>query len=414
MTTIELTGRDRRQVEHVDAAVDAASHAYQTIWKHTQAATGQMLLSRLAELIEREAHTFATIHSVDGGMAYEDVKLFDVPQACETLRYFASAQRAMYERSTTLMEGGLLGKSLLGSVQRLCRGMRRCEFPFYLDSLAEGSTLIVKSPEFTPLYGQKLGQLVTEAGFGCERPHSPAAQPLDAAYSVPRQHRTLKRVTLGLGGKSPSIVFEDANLENALFWVSAGSSANNGQVYALGSRIYVQDSIYDKFVQGLAAHSYQKPAVMGDPLQNGVTKGPIVNKQQYERILSYMEKGRQEDARTIIGGSGKTQGSSGFVENTIFADVAEDSTIVKEEVFGPVATVHRFSTEEEVIAKANDIEYGLSAAVFTENVHRADRVAAALESGQSGFGRDLGKEALESWLSVKSVKYWSPNEKANL
>ncbi|THC98798.1 hypothetical protein EYZ11_001706 [Aspergillus tanneri] len=343
MTTIELTGRDRRQVEHVDAAVDAASHAYQTIWKHTQAATGQMLLSRLAELIEREAHTFATIHSVDGGMAYEDVKLFDVPQACETLRYFASAQRAMYERSTTLMEGGLLGKSLLGSVQRLCRGMRR--------SLAEGSTLIVKSPEFTPLYGQKLGQLVTEAGFGC-------------------------------GGKSPSIVFEDANLENALFWVSAGSSANNGQVYALGSRIYVQDSIYDKFVQGLAAHSYQKPAVMGDPLQNGVTKGPIVNKQQYERILSYMEKGRQEDARTIIGGSGKTQGSSGFVENTIFADVAEDSTIVKEEVFGPVATVHRFSTEEEVIAKANDIEYGLSAAVFTENVHRADRVAAALESGQ--------------------------------
>lgn len=324
-------------------------------------------------------------------------------------------------------------------------------------ALAAGNTLIIKSPEAAPLAGQKLAQLTVEAGFPAGVVSilpglGPVAGNAIAEHMRIRKiaftgsaatgrsilrasaNTNLKRVTLELGGKSPSIVFADANLENALFWTLVGSSANNGQICALGSRIYVQDTVYDQFVDGLVARARQMPAVTGNPLEKGVTKGPVINKQQHDRILGYLEKGREQGARTVLGGRGTAQGASGFVENTILTDVREDFTVVKEEIFGPVATVHRFSTEDEAIALANDSEYGLSAAVFTENVHRADRVADALESGQvtvncwgmmtpnmpfggvkqSGFGRDMGEEALEAWLSVKSIKYWSLNEKANL
>ncbi|KAK1139142.1 hypothetical protein N8T08_001265 [Aspergillus melleus] len=442
----------------VDVAVDAASHAFQT-WRYASASNRHALLNRLAGLIERDADEFAAIHALDGGFVYDDVKAFDISQACETLRYFANCTEIPGRVVDVPGGKGVVRKEPIG----VCAAIVPWNAPLMITiwklaaALAAGNTLIIKSPEAAPLFGQKLGQLIVEAkfpagvvsilcGLGTVAGKAIAehmrirkiaftgSTPTGRSILRASANSNLKRVSLELGGKSPSIVFNDANLDNALFWNLVGSSANNGQVCALGSRIYVQDGVYDRFVEGLVSRARQMPAVTGNPLQKGVTKGPVINKQQHNRILSYLEKGRQEGAKTVLGGTGTAQGSSGFVENTILTDVGEDFTIVKEEIFGPVATVHRFSTEDEVIAKANDSEYGLSAAIFTENVHRADRVANALESGQvtvncwgmmtpsmpfggvkqSGFGRDMGEEALEAWLSVKAIKYWSLNEKANL
>lgn len=315
-------------------------------------------------------------------------------------------------------------------------------------AIACGNVLIIKTPELAPLYGQKLAELVVEAGFPpgvinvlCGL--GPTAGSAIAHHMLIRKvaftgsgvtgrsvlrasaDSNLKKVTLELGGKSPSIVFADANLQNALLWTAIGSSANNGQICALGSRIYVQDIIYDEFVRQFQERARKQPVVTGDPLLPGVTKGPVINAVQHNKVMSYIERAKQQGAKPLMGGSGSQVGSSGFVENTIFVDVSEDMTIVKEEIFGPVATIHRFSTEKEVIEKANASEYGLSAAIFTNNVHRANRVANALEAGQvavngwalmhpdlpfggvkqSGFGRDLGEDALEGWTYVKSIKH---------
>lgn len=231
----------------------------------------------------------------------------------------------------------------------------------------------------------------------------------------------LKQVTLELGGKGPSIVFADADWENALLWTTLGITVNNGQICAAGSRIYVQDTIYDKFVEEFSKRS--RDAVHGDPLLPETTKGPVMNSAQLDKMVSYVAKGKKGGARLLHGG--EKLGTSGhFFANTAFADVSQGAAIMQEEIFGPFAAIAPFSTEEEAIAKANDTSYGLSAAVFTNDVNKAFRVTEGVESGQitvntwgtvnantpfggvkeSGFGRDNGKEALDEWTTVKTVK----------
>ena len=406
----------------------------------------------MADLIERDAEDFATLHAVDGGMVFGDVLNMDMPVVTETLRYFSGWADKITGKAVDIPHGfGYTRREPLG----VCVAIVPWNAPLMITSwklapaLATGNVLILKTPELAPLYGQKLGELIAEAGFPpgtvnilCGEGKT-AGQALAEHMSVRKiaftgstatgrnilrasANSNLKRVTLELGGKGPSIVFADANRMNALFWTMVGSSANNGQICALGSRIYVQDSIYEEFVQQFQAMAKEMPSVMGNPLEQGTSKGPIVNKTQHDKILSYLKKGQEEGAKVLLGGNGAAVGSSGFVENTVFVDVKEDMAIVKEEIFGPVATIHRFSTEKEVIAKANASELGLSAAVFTDNTSRANRVSAALETGQvtvnswgmltpnmpfggmkqSGFGRDMGEDALEGWTTLKAVKHW--------
>lgn len=338
-------------------------------------------------------------------------------------------------------------------------------------AIAAGNVLVVKTPELTPLYGQKLAQLVKEAGFpsgviniicGLGRVAGQAlaehmdvrkisftgSGPIGRAILSAAAKTNLKKVTLELGGKGASLVFADADLDNALFWTSIGASAHNGQVCALGSRIYVEDSIYERFVQAYRERAASQAPSHGDPLQEGTSKGPVVSSAQHQKILGYIIKGREEGASVLFGGN--ALGNGNFVENTVFTDVSEDMVIVKEEIFGPVAvsdghpshlpvnfgskpgltpnlpqTIALFESESDAIQKANNSEYGLSAAVFTSDIGRAHRVSQALEVGtvtvncwgmlnantpfggvkQSGFGRDLGREGLEEWTTTKTVKY---------
>jgi aldehyde dehydrogenase (NAD+) len=312
-------------------------------------------------------------------------------------------------------------------------------------AIAAGNVLIIKTPELTPLYGQKLAQLVVEAGFPpgviniiCGLGNV-AGQAL-AEHTLVRKlsftgsgivgrkilessaRSNLKRITIELGGKGPSIVFADAAWDNALENTVAGITVNNGQICAAGSRIYVQDDIYDRFVAEFSRRS--KHAVYGDPLLQGTTKGPVVSLGQKTRVERYIKTALDENTNILHGGASETATDGYFVANTAFCDVAPAATIMKEEIFGPVASIARFSTEEEVIALANDSPYGLSAAVFTQDITRAMRVSSAIECGQvtvnmwgtvnantpfggfkeSGFGRDLGRESLSEWSQVKCIK----------
>lgn len=231
-------------------------------------------------------------------------------------------------------------------------------------AIAAGNVLVIKTPELTPLYGQRLAQLIQEAGFppgviniicGLGRVAGQAlaehmdvrkisftgSGPTGRAILAAAAKTNLKKVTLELGGKGASLVFADADLDNALFWTSVGATAHNGQVCALGSRIYVQDDIYDRFVQAYRDKAASQAPSHGDPLQDGTGKGPVVSSAQHQKILGYIEKGRQEGASVLFGGN--ALGSGNFVENTVFTDVSEDMVIVKEEIFGPVA-VSQFRT----------------------------------------------------------------------
>ncbi|KAF7118912.1 hypothetical protein CNMCM5793_008548 [Aspergillus hiratsukae] len=433
----------------VDRAVSSATTGFQT-WRTTPGPERGRLLLKLADLIERDAEEFASLEAVDAGILYTDSMGMNIPQAVSNLRYYAGWADKIDGKTLDIPGGvGYTFREPLG----VCAAIVPWNAPLMITiwklapALATGNALIIKTSENSPLYGQKLAQLILEAGFPpgvvsiLAGTGLPAGQALAEHPSIRKVSFTgssatgrkilaaaaktnLKKVSLELGGKGPSIVFDDCDLANALLWTRIGITANNGQICAAGSRIYVQDTIYDKFLEAYIRAAKENPGVAGDPLDPATTKGPIVNGAQHQRILGYIAQGKEAGARLLFGG--ETVGEKGyFVENTAFADVEEGAAIMKEEIFGPVASIAKFSSEEEVIRKANDTLHGLSAAVFTNDVNRAYRVSRALESGQvtvnawamlsanapfggvkeSGFGRDMGEEALEGWTSVKTVKY---------
>lgn len=433
----------------VDKAVESATIGFNT-WKNTPGPARAKLLLKLADLIERDAEDFASLEAVDAGVLYTDSKGMNIPQAVSNLRYYAGWADKI-DGKTLAMEGGVAFtyREPLG----VCGAIVPWNAPLMITiwklapALATGNSLIIKPSELSPLYAQKLALLIQEAGFPAGVVNIIAGDGASAGRAL-AEHMTvrkisftgssatgrqilktaastnLKRVNLELGGKGPSIVFDDCDLDNALLWTRIGITANNGQICAAGSRIYVQMSIYEKFLEAYKKMAEGSPSVIGNPLDPATNKGPIVSSTQHKKILSYIEQGKQCGARLLFGGE-KVGDKGYFVENTAFADVSEDATIMKEEIFGPVASIAPFKTEEEVIAKANNTLHGLSAAIFTNDISRAHRVTAALESGQvtvnawamlspnapfggvkeSGFGRDMGEEALEGWTSVKTVKY---------
>ncbi|KIJ59302.1 hypothetical protein HYDPIDRAFT_100940, partial [Hydnomerulius pinastri MD-312] len=238
----------------------------------------------------------------------------------------------------------------------------------------------------------------------------------------------LKPVTLELGGKSPNVIFDDADLEQAVKWAIHGIYFNHGQNCCAGSRIFVQEGIYDKFLEHFTEQALA--IKVGDPFAEETYQGPQVSKTQFERIMGYIESGKTDGATVHVGG-GRIGNEGYFIQPTIFTECQPDMKIVREEIFGPVACVLKFKTEEEVIEQANDTSYGLAASVFTKDIDRGFRVAHALEAGtmwvrprslfpinctnqteismpfggfkQSGIGRDLSEYALENYTNVKAV-----------
>ncbi|QVM07984.1 hypothetical protein D8B26_002680 [Coccidioides posadasii str. Silveira] len=440
--------------EDINAAVQSAKDAFYTTWKATPPTTRQSLMLKLADLIERDVDEFANLEALDGGILLSGSKGMHVPHSVETLRYFAGWADKIDGKSIAIPSGiAYTHREPLG----VCAAIVPWNAPLIVTMwklapcIAAGNTLVLKTSELTPLYGIKLAALIKEAGFPAGVVNivtglgAVAGRALSEHMDVRKIAFTgstltgraimkaaassnLKKVTLELGGKGPTIIFDDADLKNAVFWATLGITANNGQICVAGSRIYVQEGIYEKFIAAFSAASTK--AVAGDPLLSNTTKGPIVSADQHSKIMGYIKKGQDEGARLLHGGG---QPAPGYIENTAFVDVNEDMTIMREEIFGPVAAISKFKTESEAIQKANNTEYGLSSAIFTNNVSRADRVSRALESGQvtvnswgmvhanvpfggikmSGFGKDMGEESLDGWTGTKTIKYHTLPEVPN-
>lgn len=310
-------------------------------------------------------------------------------------------------------------------------------------ALATGNTIVLKSAEQTPLSALVFAQFIKEAGFppGVVNIISGFGKVAGAAISshmdidkvaftgstvVGRSIMTaaaksnLKKVTLELGGKSPNIVFDDMDIDQAVSWVNFGIYFNHGQTCCAGSRVYVQEGIYDKFVQAFKKRAEQNK--VGDPFDKETFQGPQISQVQYDRIMGYIESGKAEGAKLELGA--ERHGTKGFfIQPTIFSNATADMKIMQEEIFGPVCAIAKFSTEEEVIKLANDSEYGLAAAVHTNDLNTAIRVSNALKAGtvwvnsynlihqqlpfggykQSGIGRELGEAALQNYTQTKSV-----------
>jgi aldehyde dehydrogenase (NAD+) len=310
-------------------------------------------------------------------------------------------------------------------------------------ALATGNTVVMKTAEQTPLSGLVFTQFIQQAGFppGVFNLVTGTGKVAGAAITshmdvdkvaftgstvVGRQvmkaaaASNLKKVTLELGGKSPNIVFNDANLEEAVDWVNFGIYYNHGQICCAGSRIFVQEGIYDKFLEAFKKRAQQNK--VGDPFQEDTFQGPQVSKLQYDRIMSYIDSGKSEGATVVTGGS--RHGEKGyFIQPTIFSDVRPDMKIMQEEIFGPVCSIAKFKDEEEALQMAHDTTYGLAAAVHTQDLTTAIRMSNALQAGtvwvncfnllhhalpfggykESGIGRELGEAALANYTQNKSV-----------
>jgi aldehyde dehydrogenase (NAD+) len=310
-------------------------------------------------------------------------------------------------------------------------------------ALATGNCVVLKTAEQTPLSALVFASLVKKAGFppGVLNIISGFGRVAGAAISshmdvdkvaftgstiVGRTimkaaaSSNLKKVTLELGGKSPNIVFNDADIDQAISWVNWGIYYNHGQCCCAGSRIYVQEGIYDKFIEAFKKRAQENK--VGDPFHPETFQGPQVSQLQYDRIMGYIEEGKKEGA-TIETGGGRHGDKGYFIQPTIFSNVTQDMKIMKEEIFGPVAAIAKFKTEEEVIELGNDSNYGLAAAVHTKDLNTAIRVSNALHAGtvwvncavmlshqlpfggykESGIGRELGEAALANYTQTKSV-----------
>ncbi|KAF5371764.1 hypothetical protein D9758_003560 [Tetrapyrgos nigripes] len=434
----------------VDIAVDAARKAFKSTWGlHVPGSVRGQKLQRLAELIEENLEEIAALEALNCvaslilGKPFAQAKQ-ELNMACiTTLKYYAGWADKIHGKTIETNE------TKMAYTRREPYGVVGAIIPWNNPlaglawkvgpAVAAGNTIVLKPSEFTPLSALRVASLINEAGFppgvinivngyGPTVGASLASHPLIAKIAFTGSTITgrkiqeaaaksnLKVVTLELGGKSPNIIFDDADLEQAIKWAGIGIFANMGQACCAGSRIFVQEGIYDAFIQGFTAVAQHLQANTGDSFSSPNTlHGPQASEAQYKRILSYISSGISEGAHVQTGGEKHSDGEGYFIKPTIFTNVTPSMKIAQEEIFGPVAAVIKFKTEEEVIEMANNTTYGLACAVFTENISRGIRVAHAIEAGtawintyntiengvpfggykQSGIGRELGEYALE-------------------
>lgn len=432
----------------VDKAVSAAQKAFES-WSRTSPQERAALLLKAADTIEAHAAQLAEIETRDNGKPLRETTLVDVPLSADHFRYFAGCLRSE-EGSAVMIDDNTLSIVLhepIGVVGQIIPW----NFPLLMaawkiaPALAAGNTLVIKPSSTTPLSILYLGKLLNEifpvgviniiTGRGAQSGQAMLDHPgfaklaftgsTEVGYSVAKAAANrLIPATLELGGKSANIYFNDCQMDKALEGAQIGILFNQGQVCCAGSRIFVQEGIYDEFVQKLA-QAFTEVKV-GDPMNMQTQMGSQINRKQLEKILDYVAIGQAEGARVLTGGKAAVvPGLEGgaFMQPTLLVDVTNDMRVAQEEIFGPVAVVIKFKTEQEVIDMANDSEYGLGGAVWTRDINRALRVAKAIQTGRmwvntynelpahtpfggykkSGIGRETHKMMLSHYSQTKNI-----------
>ncbi|MEQ9727113.1 aldehyde dehydrogenase family protein [Pseudomonas sp. WHRI 8822A] len=416
--------------EDVNRAVEAArSQLEGGAWSQLSGSQRARLLIKLADLVERDSEQLADMDANAIGRSPMEPRRMDLPNVLANLR--AAAGWANQLEGRTIPSGGYFGTKTLSYTVREPIGVVGAIVPWnsplmitvwkLAALLAAGCTVVVKPSEETPQSALHLAALAKEAGFPdgvinivtgfgaevgralCEHPDiakiSFTGSP-EAGREIQRTAGVLfKRVALELGGKSPQIVFDDASFEDALFGCSLGLFANQGQVCAAGSRILVQRGVAERFAAALAQAA--SAVKVGDPRQPDTQMGSVAKKAQFDRVNRYIQLGIDQGA-TLLAGGVSNPDKGFFVRPTIFANARNDMAIARDEIFGPVGTVITFDTEEEAIALANDSSYGLAATVWTTNLARAHRVAAALKTGAVGVNCWSPLDANLPWGGVKT------------
>ncbi len=432
----------------VDLAVRAGRAAYeQGPWRKTSGPERARLLNRLADLIEKNADELARLESLDNGKPLAAAKSFDVAATIGCYRYFAGwADKVMGK--TIPVEGPFFCYTRHEPIG-VCGQIIPWNFPMVMQAwklapaLATGNTAVLKPAEQTPLSALRIGELILEAGFpeGVVNilpgfgPTAGAAidQHMDIDKVVftgstevghlilqAAGQSNLKRVSLELGGKSPNIVFADADMDQAIEGSHMALFFNQGQVCCAGSRVFVEEKIYDEFVEQSTVRA--RKTTLGDPFDPSTDQGPQVDQTQLQRVLGYIESGKRDGAKLNCGG-GRVGDRGYFVEPTVFSDVQDQMKIAREEIFGPVMSIIRFRDLDEVIDRANRTTYGLAAGVWTRDVGKALAIANNVRAGtvwvncynvvdtaapfggfkQSGIGRELGEYGLQQYTEVKTV-----------
>ena len=431
----------------VDEAVKAARKAFEEgKWPNMGPHQRAQLMFKIAELVEKHADELAELETLDNGKPLTFSRGFDIPAAAETFRYYAGWVTKIYGE-TNPSDPAFFNYTLREPVG-VCGQIIPWNFPLLMaawklgPALACGNTVILKPAEQTPLTALRLGELIMEAGlpdgvvniitgFGPGAGSSIAEHPdIDkVAFTgstevgkliLQASAGNLKKVSLELGGKAPNIIFPDADLDQAVPTSMMGVYFNSGQVCCAGTRIFVQRDRYDEVVSKLA--NFSNNVSMGDPFDQKSTLGPLVSREQFDRVKGYLEVGKKEGAKVAAGGEAAA-GKGYFVKPTLFADVKNEMRIAREEIFGPVGAAIAFTDENDAVLQGNHTDYGLSAAVWTRDISRAHKVARSLKAGtvwvncfnqldpispfggykQSGFGRELGKYAIDLYTQIKSV-----------
>ncbi|KAH7371124.1 aldehyde dehydrogenase domain-containing protein [Pyrenochaeta sp. MPI-SDFR-AT-0127] len=437
--------------EDVNEAVKCAHEAFNisSPWRKMTNTERNKILLRFADILEKNQEHLAYLTRLTLGAPYLPFGKGEIETAIGCFRYYAGwvdkyagqmfpADDGFYKivRNEPLgvVAGIIPWNGPLASV-----GLKAAP------ALATGNVFILKPSEKTPLMAAELGKLVLQAGFppgvfqvltgngstgAALASHMKVAKvsftgSIDTGKKVQvlAAESNLKRVTLELGGKSPAVVFNDANLENAIEWTVNGLVNNSGQICFAASKVYVQSAIYDRFLSMYVKAMDTKKKVMGHPEDRGTQIGPVVDKAQYERIMGIISNANEAKDGTLAYGGNRFGDQGYFIEPTVFTHASESSKIYKEEIFGPVVVINKFESEEEIIERSNNSKYGLMAGIFTQDINRALRFSSAIDSGvvgincistiafscpfggtkESGIGREMGENALRAYTEPKTV-----------
>jgi aldehyde dehydrogenase (NAD+) len=444
----EITRVAEADAADVDAAVAVARKAFESApWRTTSASERGRLLNRLADLMEKHAEVLTYLEALDNGMPLSTAQNIALPLTIAHLRYFAGWADKNHGKTIPVNGNyfcytrhepvGVVGQITPWNFPLLMYGMKLGP------ALSMGNTVVLKPAEQTPLTALRVGELIVEAGFppgvvnilpgygptagaaianhmGIDKVAFTGSTEVGHSILEAAGRTNLKRVSLELGGKSPNIVFADADMDETIEGCHFALFFIQGQACCAGSRLFVEEKVYDEFVEKSVARA--KRRTVGDPFDPATEQGPQIDDVQFDKIMSYIESGKQEGAELLTGG--KRIGDRGhFIEPTVFAEVKDDMKIAREEIFGPVMSIMKFHDLDEVIARSNDTTYGLAAAVWTRDISKALAISNNVRAGtvwvncydvfdaaapfggfkQSGIGREMGEYALQQYTEVKTV-----------